>query len=108
LVGQANSKVKGNVSRSLAAKASLAVRVDAFSNAEAGDGMEDDENCKLGIEMKAKVENRLKFLENKALGNDTTKKFSMKKDDNNLKRKREDDNERDNPSFTPAGHLRWS
>lgn len=96
MVGQANSKVKGNVSRSLAAKASLAVRVDAFSNAEAGE-MEDDENCKLGIEMKTKVENRLKFLENKALGNDTTKKFSMKKDDNNLKRKREGDNERDNP-----------
>jgi len=59
LVGQASNNVKGNVSRSLAAKASLAVRVDAFGNAEEGDGM-DDENCKLGIEMKQKIENRLK------------------------------------------------
>jgi len=86
------------VSRSLAAKASLAVRVDAFSNAEnTGDDMGENDNCKLGIEMKQKVESRLKFLENKGLDNTTTKKFNMKKDENDLKRKREPDTQRDNP-----------
>lgn len=84
------------MSRSLAAKASLAVRVDAFGNAENGEDME-DENCKLGIEMKQKIENRLKFLENKSLDNTNVKKFNMKKDDNDLKRKRQSDNQKDNP-----------
>jgi len=98
LVGQANAKVKGNVSRSLAAKASLAVRVDAFSNADnTADDMGENDNCKLGIEMKQKVESRLKFLENKGLDNTTNKKFNMKKDENDLKRKREPDTQRDNP-----------
>jgi len=96
-VGSASTNIKGNVSRSLAAKASLAVRVDAFSKIEDG---EDDSgsNCKLGLEMKAKIESRLKHLENKGQEDPNKKKFAMKKDGNDLKRKRENDDEkRDNP-----------
>jgi len=54
LVGQASSKLKGKVSRMLAAKASLATRVDALG---------EETNTDLGIEHRAKVESRIRQLE---------------------------------------------
>ncbi|XP_003701979.1 nop5 ribonucleoprotein [Megachile rotundata] len=54
LVGQSSAKNKGKMSRMLAAKASLATRVDAL-----GEG----ENFDLGAEHKAKLEARLRILE---------------------------------------------
>lgn len=54
LVASASTKNKGKISRSLAAKASLATRVDAFG---------EDINFDMGIEHRAKLELRLRFLE---------------------------------------------
>lgn len=54
LVGQANPRLKGKMSRMLAAKASLATRVDALG---------DEASNELGIEHRATLEARLKFLE---------------------------------------------
>ncbi|XP_015602467.1 nucleolar protein 58 [Cephus cinctus] len=54
LVGQASTKNKGKMSRMLAAKASLATRVDALG---------EDSTFDLGIEHKAKLEARLRVLE---------------------------------------------
>merc|ERR1719445_2361187 len=54
LVGQASAKLKGKVSRMLAAKASLACRVDALG---------EETNPDLGIEHRAKVESRIRQLE---------------------------------------------
>lgn len=54
LVGQSSSKNKGKISRMLAAKASLATRVDALG---------DTTNFDLGTEHKVKLEARLKALE---------------------------------------------
>lgn len=56
LVGQAQPKHKGKISRVLAAKTSLAVRVDAL-------GEEDGDD--VGTENRLKVENRLRQLEGK-------------------------------------------
>lgn len=58
LVGQSNSQMKGKMSRMLAAKASLATRVDALG--------EEPTNA-LGTEHRAKLEARLKFLEDSKL-----------------------------------------
>lgn len=55
LVGQSNPKIKGKMSRMLAAKAALATRVDAL-----GEG---DSSNQLGIEHRQRLESRLKFLE---------------------------------------------
>jgi len=54
MVGQSNPKNKGKVSRMLAAKASLAIRVDALG---------EESNNELGIEHRAKLESRLRMLE---------------------------------------------
>lgn len=54
LVGQASSKLKGKVSRMLAAKAALACRVDALG---------EETNTDMGVEHRAKVESRIKQLE---------------------------------------------
>jgi len=54
LVGQANTKVKGKMSRMLAAKASLAIRVDALGESV---------DAEMGIEHRATLEKRLKELE---------------------------------------------
>lgn len=54
LIGQSNPKLKGKMSRMLAAKASLATRVDALG---------EDGSQELGIEHRAKLETRLKQLE---------------------------------------------
>merc|ERR1719282_1236310 len=60
LVGQSGTKLKGKVSRMLAAKASLACRVDALG---------EETNTDLGIEHRAKVESRIRQLEAGALDN---------------------------------------
>lgn len=54
LIGSASAKNKGKISRSLAAKASLATRVDAFG---------EDVTMELGTEHRAKLEIRLRMLE---------------------------------------------
>jgi len=54
LVGQAGTKMKGKISRMLAAKSSLACRVDALGEETSTD---------LGMEHRAKVESRIKQLE---------------------------------------------
>merc|ERR1712200_215203 len=58
LVGQSGTKLKGKVSRMLAAKASLACRVDALG---------EETNTDLGIEHRAKVESRIRQLEGGAV-----------------------------------------
>jgi len=100
LVGQSGTKLKGKVSRMLAAKASLACRVDALG---------EETNTDLGIEHRAKVESRIRQLE----GGEITKisatakqsakfdKYESKSEvleykaaaDVTLKRKAEDDDE---------------
>ncbi|EOY11188.1 Nop domain - like 4 [Theobroma cacao] len=59
LVGQAAPKHKGKISRSLAAKAALAIRCDALG---------DDQDNSMGLENRAKLEARLRTLEGKELG----------------------------------------
>merc|ERR1711988_1230850 len=54
LVGQASAKLKGKVSRMLAANAAIATRVDALG---------EETNPDLGIEHRAKVESRIRQLE---------------------------------------------
>ncbi|KAJ4849690.1 Ribosomal RNA processing protein 1 A [Turnera subulata] len=58
LVGQAAPKLKGKISRSLAAKAALAIRCDALG---------EDQDGSLGLENRAKLEARLRSLEGKEL-----------------------------------------
>lgn len=58
LVGQSNSQMKGKMSRMLAAKAALATRVDALG---------DEPTNALGTEHRAKLETRLKLLEDNKL-----------------------------------------
>lgn len=54
MIGSASLKNKGKMARSLAAKASLATRLDAFG---------EDTDYELGVEHKAKLEARLRLLE---------------------------------------------
>merc|ERR1712032_1158755 len=58
LVGQSGTKLKGKVSRMLAAKAAIATRVDALG---------EETNTDLGIEHRAKVESRIRQLEGGAV-----------------------------------------
>ncbi|XP_069839403.1 nucleolar protein 58 [Dendropsophus ebraccatus] len=58
LVGQTTPKNKGKISRMLAAKAALAIRYDALG---------EDTNAELGAETRAKLEARLRHLEEKGL-----------------------------------------
>ncbi|KAJ3329542.1 Nucleolar protein 58 [Blyttiomyces sp. JEL0837] len=58
LVGQAGPKIKGKMARTVATKAALAIRVDAL-----GESLESPE---VGLELRAKVEDRLRQLEGKA------------------------------------------
>ncbi|MCO5579036.1 hypothetical protein L7F22_032888 [Adiantum nelumboides] len=58
LVGQAAPKLKGKISRSLAAKSALSVRCDALGDAQ---------DATIGFECRAKLENRLRQLEGRAL-----------------------------------------
>ncbi|CAK8674283.1 nucleolar protein 58-like [Clavelina lepadiformis] len=55
LVGQSNPKNKGKVSRMLAAKCALAVRYDALA---------EESSTEMGLENRAKLEQRLRSLEN--------------------------------------------
>ncbi|XP_059432859.1 probable nucleolar protein 5-2 [Corylus avellana] len=59
LIGQAPPKLKGKISRSLAAKSVLAIRYDAL-----GDGQDNS----MGLENRAKLEARLRNLEGRELG----------------------------------------
>lgn len=59
LIGQAAPKLKGKISRSLAAKTALAIRCDAL-----GDGSDNS----MGLENRAKLEARLRNLEGRELG----------------------------------------
>lgn len=58
LVGQTTAKNKGKISRMLAAKTSLAIRYDALG---------EDTNAEMGIENRAKLEARLRYLEEKGI-----------------------------------------
>jgi nucleolar protein 58 len=55
IVGQSHAKIKGKISRTLAAKCSVCIRVDALAESE---------NAEIGQECKTYLEKRLKFLEN--------------------------------------------
>ncbi|CAF1183689.1 unnamed protein product [Rotaria magnacalcarata] len=57
LVGQASAKLKGKVSRMLAAKAALSIRVDALG---------EDTEASLGIEQRADLEKKFSILEQTA------------------------------------------
>ncbi|CAF3835771.1 unnamed protein product [Rotaria sp. Silwood1] len=57
LVGQTSAKLKGKVSRMLAAKASLSIRVDALG---------EDTEASLGIEQRADLEKKFSILEQNA------------------------------------------
>ncbi|XP_058071536.1 probable nucleolar protein 5-2 [Magnolia sinica] len=59
LIGQAPPKLKGKISRSLAAKTALAIRYDAL-----GDGQDNT----MGLENRLKLEARLRNLEGRELG----------------------------------------
>lgn len=59
LIGQAPPKLKGKISRSLAAKTALAIRYDALG---------DNQDNSMGLENRAKLEARLRNLEGKELG----------------------------------------
>jgi len=99
LVGQSSAKNKGKMSRMLAAKAALALRYDAFGDA-------DESTCEVGINSRAKLEVRLKVLETGKVEKSPFKKeekksagaFSVKSEtmeydgaaDSTLKRKKEE------------------
>ncbi|KAL5710892.1 Ribosomal RNA processing protein 1 A [Ranunculus cassubicifolius] len=59
LIGQAAPKLKGKISRSLAAKTALAIRYDALG---------DTQDNTMGLENRAKLEQRLRNLEGRELG----------------------------------------
>merc|ERR1711972_159749 len=99
LVGQSSAKNKGKMSRMLAAKAALALRYDAFGDA-------DESTLEVGINSRAKLECRLKVLETgkvekspfkkdakKSAGAFAVKSETMEYDeaaDSTLKRKKEE------------------
>uniref|UniRef100_G3WD26 Nucleolar protein 58 n=2 Tax=Sarcophilus harrisii TaxID=9305 RepID=G3WD26_SARHA len=58
LVGQSTPKNKGKISRMLAAKTALAIRYDAFG---------EDSSAEMGIENRAKLEARLRHLEERGI-----------------------------------------
>jgi nucleolar protein 58 len=75
LVGQAGPKIKGKMARTLATKASLAIRYDALG---------EDVNGDMGMEQRVKIENRLRQLEGKGnnvkgtpMGKSPQAKFEM-------------------------------
>ncbi|KAJ3260196.1 Nucleolar protein 58 [Chytriomyces hyalinus] len=110
LVGQAGPKIKGKMARTVATKAALSIRVDALGESE---------GPTVGIELRAKMEARLRQLEGKAKSSvgsatkgkkDGQKKFEFKQaksyneasdvamaEDTPKKRKAADDDEEDEP-----------
>jgi nucleolar protein 58 len=79
LIGQAAPKFKGKISRVLAAKCSLAIRVDALG---------EDTEATIGIAGRATVEARLRQLEGKTLG-DASGVTKMKSENKRLDKDRE-------------------
>merc|ERR1712097_14362 len=79
LIGQAAPKFKGKISRVLAAKCSLATRVDALG---------EDTEATIGINARATVEARLRQLEGKTLG-DASGVTKMKNENKKLDKDRE-------------------
>lgn len=75
LVGQAAPAVKGKIARALATKASLSIRLDAL-----GDEGGETHGPTIGIDQRAKIEDRLRQLEGKAARNavQSAKKSSKK------------------------------
>mmetsp|Transcript_820 Transcript_820/g.747 ORF Transcript_820/g.747 Transcript_820/m.747 type:complete len:327 (-) Transcript_820:212-1192(-) len=72
LVGQSHSKIKGKIARTLSAKCSVCIRVDALGESE---------NAEIGVESKQYLENRQRFLENNLRlqdGGDAAKKGKTK------------------------------
>ncbi|RDL41249.1 Uncharacterized protein BP5553_01228 [Venustampulla echinocandica] len=72
LVGQATGKNKGKIARMLAAKAAIALRVDALSDWSAqgegkGDDVDDEERSRLGVTSRSKLERHLRLLEGKPI-----------------------------------------
>ncbi|TVY13027.1 Nucleolar protein 58 [Lachnellula arida] len=72
LVGQATGKNKGKISRMLAAKAAIGIRVDALSDWSAqgegkGDDVDEEERSALGVKSRSKIERHLRLLEGKPL-----------------------------------------
>eukprot|EP01018_Ginkgo_biloba_P021564 Gb_26926 [translate_table: standard] len=59
LIGQAAPKLKGKISRSLAAKCALSIRIDALGESQ---------DASVGLECRAKIEARLRQLEGRVLG----------------------------------------
>jgi nucleolar protein 58 len=73
LVGQAGPKIKGKIARTVATKAALAIRCDALGESDTPE---------IGIELRTKVEARLRQLEGKPVASTTPKiKKEMKKTD---------------------------
>ena len=72
LVGQATGKNKGKIARVLAAKAAVALRYDALAE-------ERDDSGDYGLEVRAKVENRLSALEGRDLRSTPRVQKDMKK-----------------------------
>lgn len=64
LIGQSSTKFKGKISRVLAAKCALAVRVDALG---------DSADASIGLDARAKVEARMRQLEGKTLADEGAK-----------------------------------
>jgi nucleolar protein 58 len=62
LIGQAQPKFKGKISRVLAAKCAISIRVDALGDAQ---------DARIGEENRLKVEARLRQLEGKMLGSES-------------------------------------
>jgi len=86
IVGQTPPKLKGKISRVIAAKAALATRYDALGEGEHDNAM--------GLEARAKVEARLKSLEQgqshrisgTAKGQKNTEKYDPKRNNQNIQR----------------------
>jgi nucleolar protein 58 len=60
LVGQAPQKLKGKMARMVATKAALSIRLDALADADSKDSLD---AATIGIESRAKLETRLRLLE---------------------------------------------
>jgi nucleolar protein 58 len=70
LIGQATGKNKGKIARMLATKAALGLRVDALADWSAegegkGDDVTEEEKAELGVDLRLKIERRLRVLEGK-------------------------------------------
>lgn len=78
LVGQTNPKLKGKISRSLASKCALCVRVDALGESTEGE---------IGKKSKKVIESRISTLEEKNAGGNLKKSKNIEKYNNENKKK---------------------